>query len=256
MIVRRADALARGLSKYFTGKACKQGHIADRYINGHCVVCSALDAQRRNATDEERQRNKDRMRSRRSRSPTMRENERKKAAEYRAALGGRYRQYKNAYEKTARYKEWRRAYRQRDDVRERENEAARNYFRREYNAGPEMRRRIVARNRNRIKNDPLYRLATRLRQGLYKALRRNTKRGSAVQLLGCTIEELRRHIERQFLPGMKWENWSHSVWHIDHVRPFASFDLSDPNQLAQACHYTNLRPLWAFDNMSKGAKVS
>lgn len=64
--------------------------------------------------------------------------------------------------------------------------------------------------------------------------------------------ELRAHLETRFLPGMTWENYG--AWHIDHVRPLASFDLTDRAQLLQACHYTNLQPLWARDNRSKGAR--
>ena len=74
-------------------------------------------------------------------------------------------------------------------------------------------------------------------------------------LLGASIETVRRHIESQFLPGMGWHNHGIHGWHIDHKRPLASFDLTDPNQLREAAHYTNLSPLWAYDNWSKGAKV-
>lgn len=61
------------------------------------------------------------------------------------------------------------------------------------------------------------------------------------------------HLESLFKPGMSWEN--HGEWHIDHILPLASFDLTDEQQAAKACHYTNLQPLWASENMSKGARV-
>lgn len=73
------------------------------------------------------------------------------------------------------------------------------------------------------------------------------------ELIGCSVPELRAHLERHFLPGMTWENYG-PVWHIDHVRPCASFDLSDPAQQKRCFHYTNLRPLWAIDNIRKGRK--
>jgi len=73
-----------------------------------------------------------------------------------------------------------------------------------------------------------------------------------LDLLGCTPGELREHIERQFKPGMSWEN--RGQWHVDHRRPLAWFDMRDPEQRRQACHYTNLQPLWALDNLSKGAR--
>lgn len=61
------------------------------------------------------------------------------------------------------------------------------------------------------------------------------------------------HLEAQFAPGMTWEN--RGEWHVDHIRPLASFDLTDPEQLRTASHYTNLQPLWASDNLAKGARL-
>lgn len=74
--------------------------------------------------------------------------------------------------------------------------------------------------------------------------------------LGCTIEELKAHLESLFKPGMTWDNWGHTgdVWHLDHIIPLASFDLTDPEQVKLACHYTNLQPLWATENLQKGAR--
>jgi len=86
------------------------------------------------------------------------------------------------------------------------------------------------------------------------AIKGKSKRGSAVALLGCTIDELIAQFESQFAVGMSWAD--RGAWHIDHIRPLSSFDLQDPVQLAVACHHSNLQPLWASDNMSKGGKVS
>lgn len=104
----------------------------------------------------------------------------------------------------------------------------------------------------REKKDVTFKLQNRLRHRLRMALKNNYKNGSAVALLGCTIDELRRHLESLWLPGMSWSNWSNSGWHIDHIKPLSGFDLTDVEQLKVACHYTNLQPLWAKDNISKG----
>lgn len=71
--------------------------------------------------------------------------------------------------------------------------------------------------------------------------------------LGYTGDELIAHIESLWLPGMSWEN--RSEWHIDHIRPLCSFDLTDKEQAKQANALSNLRPLWAKDNLSKGSKI-
>jgi hypothetical protein len=106
------------------------------------------------------------------------------------------------------------------------------------------------------KEDPNYRLAATLRKRLGVAIRTLAKKGSAVRDLGCSIEELKQYLEARFKPGMTWKNWSMAGWHIDHVKPLASFDLTDEPQFKEACHYTNLQPLWACDNLAKNRKIA
>ncbi len=101
---------------------------------------------------------------------------------------------------------------------------------------------------------PIRGLRILLRRRLYMAVRDGLKGGSAVELLGCSVEELKAHIEAQFTEGMTWENRGLKGWHLDHIRPLAAFDLSKPEELAIACHYTNLQPLWAEENMRKSAR--
>lgn len=72
--------------------------------------------------------------------------------------------------------------------------------------------------------------------------------------LGCSLPDFISYIEAKFLPGMSWDNWTLDGWHLDHVIPLANFDLSNPEQLAAACHYSNMQPLWAVDNLVKWKK--
>jgi hypothetical protein len=108
--------------------------------------------------------------------------------------------------------------------------------------------------KKRETHDVGYKLSNSLRSRLTHAVSNKQKSGSAVRDLGCSIEELRLHLESKFQPGMNWKNYGRSGWHIDHVIPLSSFDLLDRDQLLKACHYTNLQPLWAQDNLIKGAK--
>jgi hypothetical protein len=71
-----------------------------------------------------------------------------------------------------------------------------------------------------------------------------------MEYVGCTIDVLREHLEDRFSDGMTWEN--QGDWHIDHIRPCASFNLENESERYMCFHYTNLEPLWAKDNMSKG----
>lgn len=111
----------------------------------------------------------------------------------------------------------------------------------------------LKRHHARAKTDVCYKIAKYLRTRLCNALHKNCKTGSAVRDLGCSIEELKIHLESQFQPEMNWDNYG--SWHIDHIIPLSSFDLTDKEQLLKACNYTNLQPLWAKDNLSKGAKL-
>ena len=80
------------------------------------------------------------------------------------------------------------------------------------------------------------------------------KTKGTMKLVGCTPGQLKQHIEKQFKPGMSWEQ--RHLFHIDHIIPCASFDLTKLSQQKKCFHYTNLQPLWAIDNIKKGAKLN
>jgi len=94
---------------------------------------------------------------------------------------------------------------------------------------------------------------TILRGRIYDVLRGHNKSNSTKNMLGCTIEEFWIHLEKTFKPGMTREN--HGLWHVDHIKPCASFDLTKPEEQAKCFHYTNLQALWAHENLSKKDKI-
>ena len=111
-------------------------------------------------------------------------------------------------------------------------------------------------HKQRKANDPAYRLLCNLRNRIQDVLKK-TATGKTVrtkETFGCPLEEVVKHIESQFKEGMSWENYGLYTWHIDHIKPLSSFDLSNPEEVKKANHYTNLQPLWAKDNLSKGDK--
>ena len=112
---------------------------------------------------------------------------------------------------------------------------------------------IREKNKERRKTDSAYKLLLNLRRRTSLALKGKDKSANTMALLGITnIEFLWKHLESTFKPGMTREN--HGKWHIDHIRPCASFDLSNPEEQIKCFHYTNLQALWAHENISKGAK--
>lgn len=104
--------------------------------------------------------------------------------------------------------------------------------------------------------DPLVAISRTMRTYMYRELgRKSGKRGRWFELVGYTAEELKDHLERQFLPGMTWGN--RGEWHIDHIIPIASFNYDGPGHPDfKACWaLTNLRPIWAADNIRKKDKI-
>ena len=100
---------------------------------------------------------------------------------------------------------------------------------------------------------PQYRIACILRARFKKKVNGESRSLATFDLVGCSPNEARLHIESLFQPGMSWDNYPE--WHIDHIVPLASFDLTDEGQQKQAFHYTNLQPLWAEDNLKKRDKI-
>ncbi len=109
--------------------------------------------------------------------------------------------------------------------------------------------------KNRKKNDIQFKLLCNLRTRLCNALKRNQKISSAIKELGCSIDYFKQYIENQFQEGMSWDNYNKHTWHLDHQIPLSIVDLTDKEQLLHVCHYTNLQPMWADKNISKGNKI-
>jgi len=117
------------------------------------------------------------------------------------------------------------------------------------------RKLLVQRLRQRRQTDPHFNILCRLRKRLRAAIKAQNalKRGDFRLLVGCSREKLIHHIESLFLPGMSWGN--RSRWHIDHIDPCVSFDLSKLSEQRKCFHYSNLQPLWRKANQKKGKKI-
>jgi Uri superfamily endonuclease len=107
--------------------------------------------------------------------------------------------------------------------------------------------------KERRNSDPIFNLINRVRCRIWKytKLMSITKKNKTFDIVGCSPESLKEHLEKQFTNGMTWDN--RSEWHIDHIIPLSSAKTEE--ELYKLCHYSNLQPLWAGDNLSKGNKV-
>ncbi len=120
---------------------------------------------------------------------------------------------------------------------------------------PESKFARNARRRKQYQDDPQYAMEVRLRARIWYALKaKGAKKGKhTFELIGCSPTFLKFYIENKFKDGMNWEN--RSLWHLDHIKPCASFDLTDTEQQKQCFHYTNLQPLWGPDNIRKSDSI-
>lgn len=150
-------------------------------------------------------------------------------------------------EQKIRYRVHKKKYR--DNNREKLNE--KNRLRTPKLVTKEKRKEYKSREYAKIMADPLkklnYLMRNRLRDTVIKGRKFRTK-----DYILFTSAELKAHLEKLWLPGMSWSNYSRTGWHIDHIRPCASFDMSNPEDIKQCWKLSNLQPLWAKDNLKKG----
>lgn len=109
---------------------------------------------------------------------------------------------------------------------------------------------------NKLKTDINYKITEYYRARVRLALKNNQKFGSTLDLIGCTIDTLKAYIQSLFKRDMSWNNYGKDGWHIDHIIPCSSFDLTNPEQQKKCFHYTNLQPLWWYENLEKGSKTT
>lgn len=160
---------------------------------------------------------------------------------------------KNKEHIKAKTKEWKQVNREYDLERKKAWYAENRDKLHEYDRSRRPTKRI--RERERGATDPQYILRKRLHSRIVTALRSKGTRKmfKTSDLMGCTLVELRAHIEKQFKPGMTWAN--KGEWEVDHIRPCAAFDLRDVEQQKICFHFSNLRPLWKAENRAKSARI-
>lgn len=101
------------------------------------------------------------------------------------------------------------------------------------------------------RNDKILKIKRNLRRRVAHVLKGRSKADKTFNLIGCTPEFFIKYIESLWADGMSWENYGPKGWHVDHIIPCYSFDLSQEEEQRRCFHYTNQRPLWAWQNLSR-----
>jgi hypothetical protein len=124
----------------------------------------------------------------------------------------------------------------------------------------EKSRRYARKKHKESPKGSVYRLKKIIRCRVYNTIKRMTNekprmKRRTTEMLGCSIETMKLHLEKRFKRGMTWENHG-THWHVDHIVPLSQFDFTNPIQAALATHYTNLQPMWARENLSKSDRIT
>jgi hypothetical protein len=235
-IITRQQALEQGLTYYFTGRPCRNGHVAQKNVCDYgCRECRETRKAKRRELGLDREQARQYSQQYRAADPCRAQSQRQ-AQDAKRAASPMIRARRNELARQRRLADPQIA------LREKQAKQARAHLRREW-------------ERQRYQEDIDFKLTKCLRARLHAIVRRGLgqKHGSTFTLLGCSLDELRAHLEAQFSDGMGWGNYGE--WHIDHIKPCARFDLTDPAQQQVCFHWSNLQPLWAADNIRKGARL-
>jgi len=247
--ITKAQAKAQGLRYYFDGSTCRKGHTDTREINDggtRCVKCRQArvlanyyrDKQDPAKYEKRLSQAAERKRDRRARrTPEQRE----------AELAARREAKTPEQRERDRISALRRYYETPREIRRAAEKRWVEANRERYNA------RVVRWQQRYKEQNPSFKIACSYRSYISSRIAKVGGRKSAKfeALVGCTKDQLVAHLEAQFTEGMSWENYGE--WHIDHIRPCASFDLIDPAQQYECFHFSNLQPMWALENIKKGA---
>ena len=114
--------------------------------------------------------------------------------------------------------------------------------------------------RSNRRGNPINKVIDNLRNKTWCLLNRSSTKSKKYfkfnETIGCSPEQLKKHLEKQFTEGMSWNNYGMGGWHIDHIIPCDHFKPFTKKQQKECFHYTNLQPLWEYDNLSKGGFYS
>jgi len=130
-------------------------------------------------------------------------------------------------------------------------------YQKKYKKTDKYRKKVNETQKKRRLGDPQFKMREILSARLRGALNGRRKAETTMALLGCNISFFKTYIESAFKTNMNWQNHGSGdgKWQLDHIVPCASFDLSDPEQQKKCFHYTNMQPLWAYENLQKSDKL-
>lgn len=274
-IISREEAIKKGLTRYFTGVPCINGHVSERSTaDRNCRAC--VNEKRRKKTqfkvDFHKYRPDFKLICYGCKKEIIREGQKARNGAFYCSISDTYKE-RNYCSKRCQ-KVWytesgkrsvsdKRRYQNDPEYRKKVAEAGKLYRLNNPEKYNEQKRNYVDKNRDKVNaykrkygqfrrdTDFQFRLQQALRKRLWGALGGRHKSANTIKLLGAEIPEVALHLEKQFKEGMSWENYNFEGWHVDHIRPCESFDFLDYEQQFVCFNWRNLQPIWGKENMSK-----
>lgn len=292
--ISREEAKKKGLTKFYTGKKCKHGHDSEKYVaRNACIECTKITMQKYYSSQKGKEYVEKYNKSEKRKENVEKYNKSEKGILRAKKSKEKNKIYqKTKYEKNKRfYIQYNQKYSYANKIKNLEAQIKilkedknnkelinnlkeqvlniRAYFKNYRNIRDEKYKKKYGRtyyekNKNELnkkrrlrqKTDIQYRLSRVLGLSLWRTIKyrgKVKKNNKTLELIGVkNINELMVHLENKFKPGMNWQNYGQ--WHIDHIRPVSSFDLSKKSEQFKCFNYQNLQPLWAIENIKKGNK--
>ena len=233
---------------YFTGKPCSKGHLVERYTSTRaCKECARINInknRKENPLRTKLQSQKDNLKYYRKHKKKILINSKK----YMTINKDKFKDY---------YSNW-----HRENYKKNKQyilERGKIYYK---NNRVKIQNRLNKYRRKRRSEDPTFKLIDNLRRRVNQSIShcRYERTSSTRNWIGCSIKELKIHLEKQWKPGMNWENYNYTGWHIDHKIPVhffkTNYDFSNPKIQKRCFNYKNLQPMWAKENLKKSSKTN
>ena len=273
---KQAKAQYPVLKHYFIDKPCPRGHIAMRFVTtGRCFQCAYEDTSQQKK--EEAKKKKEEICAMEIKcaqcgilfNPEWGKGKKSFAAKYCSTQCRKVADnlWKKNYDlkypekrKLTANKYARRITEEKGDVWKRQRKRHDEYITERLKKDPKfaleakLRMRHIQAIKGQLKTKDRLPTNTECKEISFELTGKKLKFSSMFKYWGCTSEELIKHIESQWEEGMSWNNWTPNGWHIDHIIPMSSFNMLDENQAKKCWHYSNLRPLWANENLEKSNK--
>ena len=254
-LISKEKAINLGLNKYFTGKKCKNGHLAERKISdSKCVMCLLIWYRNGRIRKKKKLGINDKIKDPDIKKISDKIKELKLLNKDTSKLESIIKKKREIRNKIV-HKKFLKTYKPSKEQRKKHYEAQKKHYKNNPEAKEKRRLWVNKYLNEKKKKDPIFKMIRNFRARIPKILKKKnvSKKNSMLKILGCTASELKKYLENKFKQGMNWDNYG-SDWHVDHIIPYDT--AKSVEEVEKLTHYSNLQPLWGKENLKKSNKLN